>query len=213
MSELHAYIAQGEHLTQDFKFRIDDQKKIARTLCAFANTNGGRLLIGVKDNGKITGIDPQEEFHMIEGASELFCKPPVPFKSKIWQEDFKLVLEIIIEKSEQAPHRAYDENGKLKAYVRLDDQTLAAGKILEKVWRQKSNPISVPEKFDEEELNFIRLIGQLQPVSISKLYRTSGLSLKQVDRLLVLMICWDIVEMVYTKEGVLFRLVVDNLKS
>jgi predicted HTH transcriptional regulator len=72
MSSLHEYIKEGEHESQDFKFRIDDQKKIARTLSAFANTVGGRLLIGVKDNGKVVGVDPQEEFYMIEGAASLF---------------------------------------------------------------------------------------------------------------------------------------------
>ena len=50
---LHHLIAQGEHQQQDFKYEISDVRKIARTLSAFANTDGGRLLIGVKDNGKI----------------------------------------------------------------------------------------------------------------------------------------------------------------
>ena len=40
-------IAQGEHQQLDFKFEVSDSKKIARTLSAFANTDGGRLLIGV----------------------------------------------------------------------------------------------------------------------------------------------------------------------
>ena len=38
-------------------------------LVAFANTGGGRLLIGVKDNGKIAGIRSEEELYMIEAAS------------------------------------------------------------------------------------------------------------------------------------------------
>ena len=92
MSTLADLISEGEHVNQDFKFRIDDQKKIARTLCAFANTCGGRLLIGIKDNRKIVGCHPEEEFHMIEGASKIFCQPEVPFRSKIWQEDFRLIL-------------------------------------------------------------------------------------------------------------------------
>lgn len=45
----------------DFKFEISDSKKIARSLVAFANTDGGRLLIGVKDNGVISGIRSEEE--------------------------------------------------------------------------------------------------------------------------------------------------------
>ena len=82
MSELQRRIARGEGVSQDFKFRIDDQKKIARTLAAFANTEGGSLLIGVKDNGKIAGVNPEEEYYMIEGASDLYTKPPVAFESK-----------------------------------------------------------------------------------------------------------------------------------
>ena len=45
-------IAEGEHVHQDFKFAISDARKIAKSLSAFANTEGGRLLVGVKDNGK-----------------------------------------------------------------------------------------------------------------------------------------------------------------
>lgn len=63
---IHALIAEGEHQQQDFKFEISDTRKIAKTLSAFANTDGGRLLIGVKDNGKIAGVRSDEEKYMIE---------------------------------------------------------------------------------------------------------------------------------------------------
>lgn len=69
-------IAQGECQQLDFKFEVSDSKKIARTLSAFANTDGGRLLIGVKDNGSISGIRSEEEYYMIEAASEMYCRPP-----------------------------------------------------------------------------------------------------------------------------------------
>lgn len=197
---------QGESQTLDFKFRIDDQKKIARTLCAFANSIGGRLLIGVKDNGKISGVDPQEEFYMIEGAAKVFCHPELSFKTKIWQEDFKLVLEVLVDKSESGPHRAIDESGKLKAYVRIGDKTIAANKILERVWLQKKSVHSAPEKFDEAELKLLKNIKHFQPVSISKLYRVTEMPLKSIDKLLVLLICWGVVEMVFSQEGVLYRL-------
>lgn len=53
---LQQLIAEGEHQQQDFKFEISDARKIARSLSAFSNTDGGRLLIGVKDNGRIAGV-------------------------------------------------------------------------------------------------------------------------------------------------------------
>ena len=55
-------ISQGEHQNQDFKFEINDAKKIARTLVAFSNADGGKLFIGIKDNGKITGVSSEEEY-------------------------------------------------------------------------------------------------------------------------------------------------------
>ena len=53
---LEKLISEGEHVHQDFKFAISDARKIAKSLSAFANTEGGRLLVGVKDNGKIAGV-------------------------------------------------------------------------------------------------------------------------------------------------------------
>ena len=72
-------IAEGEHQQQDFKFEISDARKIAKTLSAFANTDGGRLLIGVKDNGKIAGVRSEEEKYMIEAAAQLYCIPEVEY--------------------------------------------------------------------------------------------------------------------------------------
>jgi predicted HTH transcriptional regulator len=206
MSLLQDYISEGEHLSQDFKFRIDDQRKIARTLCAFANTAGGRLLIGVKDNGKVVGVDPQEEFYMIDGAASLFCTPQVKFTSRIWQEDHKLVLEITVPFSLDRPHRSPDEMGKLRQYIRVGDETLVAGKIQERVWALQRSHVSRPEKFGESEMGLLQTLQGLQPVSLSKLYKLSGLPLKEVDRLLVLLICWNVVEIVHSKEGTKFRL-------
>ena len=40
-------IAEGEHQQLDFKFEISDSKKIARSLAAFANTDGGNQVLQV----------------------------------------------------------------------------------------------------------------------------------------------------------------------
>ena len=75
MSFVLRMIAEGEHQQQDFKLRVDDAAKIAKTLCAFANSQGGRLLIGVRDSGEVAGCRVEEEFHMaMRGRSAL---PPL----------------------------------------------------------------------------------------------------------------------------------------
>ena len=46
----------GESQTVEFKSQIPPQEHLARTLASFANTDGGILLIGVEDDGRITGV-------------------------------------------------------------------------------------------------------------------------------------------------------------
>ncbi len=87
---IHNLILQGEHQQLDFKFEISDARKIARTFAAFANTDGGTLLIGVKDNGNIAGVRSEEEKYMAESAATMYCKPEVKFRTKEWNINGKI---------------------------------------------------------------------------------------------------------------------------
>jgi len=209
METLKSIIQQGEHQQLDFKFRIDDSKKIARTLSAFANTDGGRLLIGVKDNGKITGIDPSEEIHMIDAAVDMYCKPKLSFESRVWQEDMRLVLEIQIQPTPEKPIASPDEEGKWRVYVRRKDHTLLANKILLNVWKQEKRPNARPEKFGEEETQLLGLIAQNEPVTLSKIYRSSNLPKNRIDHLMVLFICWKLIRMDISEQGAFYSTVAD----
>ena len=51
MKKLEQLIATGEGYQLEFKENID--KSLAKKVCAFANADGGILLIGVTDAGKI----------------------------------------------------------------------------------------------------------------------------------------------------------------
>lgn len=51
-----------------------DVCKIVCSFFVFVNIEGGRLLIGVKDNGKIVGVCFDEEIYMIEVVVIMYCK-------------------------------------------------------------------------------------------------------------------------------------------
>ena len=106
---IRSLISQGEHQEQDFKFEISDARKIAKTLSAFSNTKGGRLLIGVKDNGKIAGVRSEEEIYMIEAAAQLYCQPEVQFFTQTLVVEGRTVVVITIEESLSKPIYAKDE--------------------------------------------------------------------------------------------------------
>lgn len=53
-------ISEGESTTVEFKQRLPPDSILAKTLVAFANTNGGIILIGISDNGEIIGLTKKE---------------------------------------------------------------------------------------------------------------------------------------------------------
>lgn len=71
-------IQQGEHQTQDFKYCISDSRKIARSLVAFANTDGGRLLIRKDDQNRLANkimIEVWKREKSPEGILSVIRKP------------------------------------------------------------------------------------------------------------------------------------------
>ena len=134
---IEALITQGEGQQLDFKFEVSDSKKIARTLCAFANTDGGRLLIGVKDNGHIAGVRSEEEFYMIEAASTMYTRPGVPFSAKRWVINGKTVLEVCIAPSPKKPHSAPDKDDSYQTYIRVEDENMVADEVLLLAWQKR----------------------------------------------------------------------------
>jgi len=130
MHPLEKMISQGEHVQQDFKYFLNDAKKIARSLSAFANTEGGRLLVGIKDNGKVAGLKhKEEEIYVVEAAAHVFCKPAVTYSTRFWEYEGKTVMEVNVPKSTRAPHTAPDETGKRTCYIRKNDENKVASEL------------------------------------------------------------------------------------
>lgn len=203
------FIAEGEHQRQDFKFGINDSKKIARSLAAFANTAGGRLLVGVKDNGAIAGVRSDEEFYMVEAASQLYTKPNVEFIVKQHVVDGKRVLEIYIPKSKLKPHSAPTPNGDYKVYIRVADQNLLANKILLDVWkrRQENKPVLI--RFSDKEKILFEYLEENETISLSKFCKIATITRKKAERILTDLIVLDLIYMEITEKAVYFSAVAE----
>ncbi len=200
-------IAQGEHQQLDFKFEISDAAKIARSLVAFANTDGGKLLIGVKDNGVIAGVRSEEEKFMIENAAQRYCEPEVQFKSKAWMVDGKQVLEIDIPVSKSIPHRAYDQqNENYKAFVRVNDQNLLANGVLMKVWKKRESGKNIHFEYSAVAQKLLGHLKDKEQITLAETKKTTGLSKFKAEQLLSDLIILEIIEMQMSENETFFRL-------
>lgn len=203
---IHALIAEGEHQQQDFKFEISDARKIARTLSAFANTDGGRLLIGVKDNGKIAGVRSEEEIYMIEAAAQLYCLPEVYFSMQTFHVEGRSVLVVQIGENEKKPVYAKDESGKPLAYIRVKDENILATPVHLRVWQQSGSPAGELIQYTEREQLLLNLLEQNTSLSLNRYCRQTGISRRAAEHLLAKFIRFDIVEPVFENHKFDFRL-------
>lgn len=170
---IYQLIAQGEHQQQDFKFCINDSRKIAKSLVAFANTDGGHLLVGVKDNGKISGVKSDEEYYMVEAAAKLYSKPEIPFTVQEWDVEGKTVLQVSIEASPLRPHYAENDEKKWQAYVRKNDENILANRVIVKTWKLKRNKKGLLFTYDASRKALVHYLEQHQEITLSKLTKVA----------------------------------------
>lgn len=129
-------IEEGEHEHQDFKFAISDARKIARSISAFANNDGGRLLIGVKDNGAIAGVRNEEDIFVVEQAATMFCEPEVPIQVTAFAAgEGHIVLRVDITRATTRPVTVKELDGRRRAYYRVKDENIVAHPLMVEAWR------------------------------------------------------------------------------
>lgn len=203
---IHSLIAEGEHQQQDFKFEISDARKIAKTLSAFANTDGGRLLVGVKDNGKIAGVRSEEERYMVEAAARLYCTPQVDCEMQAFMAEGRCVLVVAIPESSHKPVYAKDESGRNLAYLRIADENILATPVHLRVWQQSDNPCGELMAFTGREQLLLRLLEENESLSLNKYCRMARISRRAAEHLLAKLIRYDIVEPVFEGHKFHFRL-------
>lgn len=204
-------IKSGEHRKLDFKFEISDSRKIAKTLVAFSNTDGGTLLIGVKDNGKIAGVRSEEEFFMVQGAATMYCKPEVIFESKRWVVEGKTVLEITIPKGLDYPYYAQTEPDKWLAYIRVKDENILATSVHLKVWKNRIHPRGILIEYSEKIKKLMEYLEVNSAISLSKFCRTAFLPRNAAEDILADLIYFGLIEAIYKDNHFIYRLRKKNL--
>jgi len=108
--EITKLIQQGEGLSLEFKeSRRALNRDIYETICAFLNRHGGTLLLGVKNNGDVIGIEPDALMHIKQDLVNTLnnpqkISPPAYLSIEEIDLDEKKILHIYVPESSQV-HR------------------------------------------------------------------------------------------------------------
>lgn len=198
---LKKLISEGENQKLDFKYCVSDSRKIARTIAAFSNTDGGKLLIGVRDNGSIAGVKSDEEYYMVDTAAHLFCRPEITFKTKQHLIGGKTILEVEVMKGENRPYQAKDENGKWISYFRHNDQNFEANRVLLNIWRKKEKSSGVLIKFSKAENTLLDYLGKNGSITLSGFRKIARISSYRAENILANLIILKIIIMNVSDKG------------
>ncbi len=113
----------------EFKEKIPASSKIIKTVIGFCNAKGGKLVIGVKDDGTIVGISEEEAHEALERLDHLIYETSTPpILPLIYQQRIDSKVLLIIEVSSGTNKPYYQKSLGLSegTFVRLGRSTVKA---------------------------------------------------------------------------------------
>lgn len=194
-------IFEGEGVCLDFKKTITSCEKIARTMVSFANNKGGRLLIGVADDGTISGVKSEdEERYMITKAAHLYARPQIePIFEEVYIDD-KIVLVVEIPQTDTKPYFALAEDGKWWVYVRVKDKSVLASKIVVDVLKRKSGNEGVLIEYSSKEKTLLEYLEKTARITVAECADLLKVGRRRAQRILVDLILSGIIRINTTEK-------------
>lgn len=201
MMNVRRLILEGEGVTLDFKKTITSCEKIAKTMVSFANNKGGRLLVGVSDDGTINGVKSEdEENYMLTKAAHFFCKPAIePIFQEIYIDD-KIILVVEIKKSEMKPHYALGDDKKWWVYIRVNDKSVLASKVVVEVLKRENNDQGVFLEYTSKEKALLEYLDENQRITSREYSHMLNLSSRRSQRILVNLVLSGVIRLHTTEK-------------
>ena len=106
--ELRQKIRLGEDSYTEFKERVDNPEGLAGEIVALANTEGGRLLIGIADDGRVVGLpDPARASTTLAQICRENVVPAILPLIEVVEMEGRLVIVLEV----RGPHKPYRTKG------------------------------------------------------------------------------------------------------
>ena len=193
MDKIKLLVAQGEGYNLEFKESFS--ASIAKEICAFANANGGEILVGVRDDGKIKGLNINNNL-----------KSQIQDLARNMDPSLNIVIDyvesVLIIKVPEGADKPYSANGKFYLRYGPNSQQLSRGEI--KSFFQEEGHVLFDEKpnllfkldkdFNNTKFNEFLEKAQISPLLgrkqiLENLYLLKNARLKNAG---VLLFCFNV---------------------
>lgn len=113
---INEIIKQGENSAIEFKSADVKSENIAKEITAFANMDGGIILIGVEDDGSLSGISTEKKWEeWIMNIVRNNINPPLSVEFELVEINEKTIACISVAKGKNKPYQTIDG----KYYIRV----------------------------------------------------------------------------------------------
>jgi predicted HTH transcriptional regulator len=204
LPEIQHLVRQGETETVEFKTKANHPEKIVKEMVAFANTKGGKLLVGVTDHGRITGLPTaNEELYILEKAINKYCFPKFDYQHEIIPVSAKKAIIIYtIFESNLKPHYALLEQPKnqRKGYIRVADRSVQASREMREILRRERNKTAVRFTYGEKEKVLMNYLEKHQFITIKIFSKLAGIKPYLASRTLITLVLAKVLQII-PREG------------
>lgn len=202
--------AMGEGLCIEFKKKVPTAERLSKEAIALANTEGGYILVGVEDNGQVTGVrDALEEEFVARAALDTYADPLLYYTTeRIRVTPKREVLVINIPKSDRRPHFLRDESGKRgPAYVRVESNSIEASREAVRLLKVRDEEGRVTFQFGQKEQLLMRYLDAYGRITVSQFAEMAGIPPRNASQTLVLLTRANVLQLHYDTRADYFTLV------
>ena len=124
---INQWIAEATECDFKVSLEIKKPKSWLKSVSAFANGIGGKLIFGIDDDGNVIGLaDAQTDAEKISEIIKTRIEPIPEFSLRFQETDFnKVILVLDIHKGDETPYYYYGD-GSLEAFVRIGNESVKA---------------------------------------------------------------------------------------
>ncbi len=205
LGDLKRLIKTGEGTYLEFKRTISSPEKIAREVCAFANTKGGTLLLGVDDDKSLVGVNSfyEEEYEFDKVLS--LCDPEPEALVETVPLNNREIVMIKIRESKSKP--VFVQKGKRKtAYVRDKDKSIRANRERLYLLKNDHSNNGITFEYGANEQKLFRYLNEYDKITVKEYANLIDTSNNQASKILVNLVSLGVLNMLHLKNKDYFTL-------
>ncbi len=198
--DLKNLIATGESSFLEFKHKVASPEKIAREISAFANANGGTILIGVADNGELIGTESymEEEFWLNQAAD--LCVPRAEIHMELLNIGNKDVIIVEVPEAETKPVYVKGKKQR-KVFVRQNDESQLASEDMIEVLKKGYAEEGITFEFGENERLLFRYLNEYSEITVDRFSTIINMTTYSAAKILVNLVSVGVLDL-FERDGV-----------